>query len=163
MINFLLTKIIIRISHGEVERQFSDEDFRRHYRMTREDFNYVLRRIRKKLDRGFSHQTRNCGMSDAGMTPEQMLGTLLKHLGGSLSHDNEYHYKFHRSTIQKNLYRTMKIICDEFPIPCFPFKDNDKLRVMAKDWERRSAGGQLCTILFFLCNFRTMTNLPKDT
>ena len=60
--------------------------------MTREDFNYVLRRIRKKLDRGFSHQARNCGMSDAAMTPEQMLGTLLKHLGGSLSHDNEYHY-----------------------------------------------------------------------
>ena len=35
----------------------------------------------------------------------------------------------------------MKIICDEFPIPCFPFKDNDKLRTMAKDWQRRGTGG----------------------
>ena len=137
----MICKPIIRISHAEAERGHSDEDFRKHYRMTRKDFRYILKRIRKKLDRGFAYQARNCGLDDAAMTPEQMLGTLLKHLGGSLQHDNDYHYKFHRSTIQKNLYRTMKIICDEFPIPCFPFKDVNKLRTMAKDWQRRSAGG----------------------
>ena len=41
----------------------------------------------------------------------------------------------------KNNYRIMKIICDEFPIPCFPFKDREKLQLMVKDWQRRSAGG----------------------
>lgn len=132
---------LFRISHAEVERNLSDEDFRKHYRMRREDFKYILEKIRKKLDRGFSYQARNCKMPHAAMTPDQMLGTLLKHLGGSLQHDNDYHYKFHRSTIQKQLYRTMEIICDEFPIPCFPFKDRNALQIMSKDWQRRSAGG----------------------
>ena len=132
--------IRIRQQFEDVASELSDEDFRKHYRMDRGTFDYILHRIRSKLQKNY-RKARNCGRSDAAMTPSQMLGTLLKHLGGSKQHDNDYHYKFHRSTIQKALYRTMKIIVEEFPIPQFPFNDNQKLRQMANDWKIRSAGG----------------------
>lgn len=114
-----------------MEKQHSDEDFRKHYRMSRKDFQFILNRIRGKLDRGFSYQARNCGMKDAAMTPEQMLDTLLKHLGDSLQHDNNYHYKFHRSTIQRQLYKTMS---SQFPVS--PLKTHPSFEV----WQRNGRG-----------------------
>ena len=129
-----------RVDHVKVSSGMSPEDFRRHYRMDRQTFRFILNRIRSKLQKQ-SSMARNSGLPNGGMTPKQMLGSLLKHLGGSSPQDIEFMYQFHRSTIQKNLYRTMKILVEEFPIPVFPFNDQSKLEKMAADWRRRSAGG----------------------
>ena len=69
-----------------------------------------------------------------------MPGSLLKHLGASRQSDIEFHYHFHRTTNQKQLYETMKIITKTFPIPDFSFQDVEKLKSMSADWRQRSAG-----------------------
>ena len=132
--------IRVRRQHDNISEELSDEDFRKHYRMDRETFNYILNRIKDKLKKK-ERMARNFGRTDAAMTPKQMLGTLLKHLGGSSQHDNDFHYQFHRTTVQKALYRTMRILVEEFPINDFPFTDTTKLKKMANEWKMKSAGG----------------------
>ena len=123
-----------RVKHHQIDTELSPSDFRKHYRMDRQSFEYILGRIRRKLQKK-SSMARNAGRTDAAMTPEQMLGSLLKHLGGSTQHDINHHYRFHRTTVQKSLYRTMRIIVEEFPLGDFPFKNQQKLRQIAKEWE----------------------------
>ena len=52
----------------------------------------------------------------------------------------------------------MQIMCDEFPIPDFPFNDSEKLNKMVKDWQKRSAGGlfEKCVGAFDGCLLRTL-------
>lgn len=75
-----------RVKHHQIDTELSPSDFRKHYRMDRQSFEYILGRIRRKLQKK-SSMARNAGRTDAAMTPEQMLGSLLKHLGGSTQHD----------------------------------------------------------------------------
>ena len=148
-----------RVNWHQWVRELGPEDFYRHHRMTRDQFEKLLTCVRGEIAR----DVKKCRYGSGPVTPRMQLTITLKHLGGDSTHDIEKHmggttfcvviidndcseiHTLHicivtvaRTTVSKILSLVLDVIVDKLGIPPFPLDDPEKLEEIVTDFRSKS-------------------------